>query len=189
MTKVYISLEKTDLQEWCDIYLLTYFWLFPRNFQRAMTYVIVTRCLGDLVTKPDKLITTKPASKPTKVRNQTYLTKMTLTRFIMKTFSLYFKEEKNPRLKNFNWSSWTMRGKKSRDCSLLFERIIIVFTNFNSSLPIKSIHLRPPLILMPSVFQQHRHLRNRLYGIKMDYIQWSGLGPVEIQWHIPSPQQ
>ena len=54
MTKVYISLEKTDLHEWCDIYLLTYFWLFPRNLQRAMTYVIVTRCLGDLVTKPDK---------------------------------------------------------------------------------------------------------------------------------------
>ena len=31
-----------------------------------------------------------PASKPMIVRNQLYLTKMTLTRFIMKTFSWYF---------------------------------------------------------------------------------------------------
>ena len=171
-------------------YLFAYLFLtFPKQFSKSHDLCYCHEMSRRLGYKARQIITTKPASKPTKVRNQSYLTKMTLTRFIMKTFSLYFKEEKNPRLKNFNWSSWTMRGKKSRDCSLLFERIIIVFTNFNSSLPIKSIHLRPPLILMPSVFQQHRHLRNRLYGIKMDYIQWSGLGPVEIQWHIPSPQQ
>ena len=50
MTKFYISLEKTDLYEWCDISLLTYFLLFPSNFQRAMTNVIVTRCLRVLET-------------------------------------------------------------------------------------------------------------------------------------------
>ena len=183
MTKVYISLEKTDLHEWCDISLLTYFWLFPSNFQRAMTNVIVTRCLRVLVTKPDKIITTKPASK---VRNQLYLTKMTPTRFIMKTFSWYFREEKIPDLRI---SIDLLKRWEVKISGLLFERIISVSTNFNSSLPIKSIHLRPSLILMPSVFQQHRHLRNRLYGIKMDHIQWSGLGPVEIQWHIPSPQR
>ena len=183
MTKFYISLEKTDLYEWCDISLLTYFWLFPRNFQRAMTYVIVTRCLGDLVTKPDKIITTKPASK---VRNQLYLTKMILTRFIIKTFSWYFREEKIP---DWRISIDLLKRWEVKISGLLFERIISVSTNFNSSLPIKSIHLRPSLMLMPSVFQQHRHLRNRLYGIKMDHIQWSGLGPVEIQWHIPSPQK
>ena len=79
----------------------------------------------------------------------------------------------------FNWSSWTMRGKK-KISGPLFKEIISVFTNFNLSLPIKSIHLRPSLMFMPSVCQQHRHLSNRLYGIKMDHIQWSGLGPVEI---------
>ena len=175
MTEFYILLEKTDLYEWCDISLLTYFWLFPRNFQRAMTYVIVTRCLGDLVTKPDKIITTKPASK---VRNQLYLTKMTLTRFIIKTFSWYFREEKIP---DWRISIDLLKRREVKISGLLFERINSVSTNFNSSLPIKSIHLRPSLMLMPSVFQQHRHLRNRL--------QWSGLGPVEIQWHIPSPQR
>ena len=118
--------------------------------------------------------------------NQLYLTKMTLTRFIIKTFSWYFREEKIP---DWRISIDLLKRWEVKISELLFERIIIVFTNFNSSLPIKSIHLRPSLMLMPSVFQQHRHLRNRLYGIKMDHIQWSGLGPVEIQWHIPSPQQ
>ena len=161
-------------------YFFAYLFLtFPAQFSKSH----VTRCLGDLVTKPDKITTTKPASK---VRNQLYLTKMILTRFIIKTFSWYFREEKIP-----DWRIWIdlLKRWEVKISGLLFERIISVSTNFNSSLPIKSIHLRPPLMLMLSVFQQHRHLRNRLYGIKMDHIQWSGLGPVEIQWHIPSPQQ
>ena len=92
MTRVYNSLKKNRFLHMMR-YLFGYiFSTFPEQFSKN-THINVTRCLGDLVTKPDKKTTTNPASKPMIVRNQLYLTKMTPRRCIIETFSWNFKVE------------------------------------------------------------------------------------------------